>query len=270
MSTETDTVTTLRTTNVPVFKRAPTAATSQIPAYASACTLEGQYSSACSCNGIYGYTVTAAAPSTTVTSTVSPTLETSTQISSTTASTTQTLTAFTTSTISLVSTVSVVTTSVATKSFSCTGAVATIKLQAVGGTFAGQYLKVVDDPYDAADVGSLVGSEASASLFVVDSICRFSSTSAAGTSIYFALQNQAQLGLIYYNKASIINSYPAYFTYVQCMVAPVTNLLSCQTASPGRTSTLLQVQTGTNYDHGYVYLGSSIAFEPLTLQAFYV
>jgi hypothetical protein len=97
-----------------------------------------------------------------------------------------------------------------------------------------------------------------------------SSTNAAGNSIFFAHQNQNPVSLIWFTSPNIINSYPQYFTYLQCMVAPVTNSLSCRTASPGRTSTLLQVQTGSGYDHGWVYLGNSIAYEPLTLQAFYV
>jgi hypothetical protein len=108
------------------------------------------------------------------------------------------------------------------------------------------------------------------SRFVLDSSCHLSSTNAAGNSIFFAHQNPQPISLIYYNTANFVNSNPASFTYLQCLIAPVTSLLSCRTASPSRTSTLLQVRTGNDYNRGYVYLGTSIAYEPLTLQAFYV
>ncbi|MCJ1282496.1 hypothetical protein MMC26_001819 [Xylographa opegraphella] len=195
---------------VTLDRRQMTAAPSSIPTYASACSGSVRYSSACSCIGVTRSTTTAPTPVTTTTVTV-----TTVQTSDITMTSTAMLVVDVTTTILDTATVATATVT------ECAAPTATFVLQAVRGTFDGEYgyLTPIGNGGGQDTSGILFGSLSSASTFSIDAAGHlFSGNEYANSDAGFPQD------FLYFNPADVVaeRGYP----YTTCTILR-TGMLQC-------------------------------------------
>ncbi|MCJ1397260.1 hypothetical protein MMC11_000452 [Xylographa trunciseda] len=195
---------------VTLAKRQMTVAPSSIPTYASACSGSARYSSACSCVGATKSTTTAPTPITTTTVTV-----TTVQTSDITMTSSATLVVDVTTTI-----LDAVTVATATVT-ECSAPTATFYLEAVGGTFDGDYayLASINSGDGEGDMGILFGSLATASTFSIDASGHLFSGNEYANSDAGVPQD-----FVFFDTAAVISSVG--FPYTTCVISP-TGMLQC-------------------------------------------